>query len=166
MRRLNLVATPQVQSVSLNMFVSVASRFGTVCLVDPLVAWVKRDGCVTQAQLNDLLEPRRFDIEYRYSYALTYVLCALLYCGALPVLLPFAAVYFWSSYVADRYLVMRRYAKPPASAGRAAIFARRSFKRTLRAVRRCKDDRRRSSSPAALFARRCCAFCREDAASG
>ncbi|KAK7242549.1 hypothetical protein SO694_00017482 [Aureococcus anophagefferens] len=103
-----------VLSVALNMVVSVLSRFGTVSLLDPLVAWCWRDGCVTQTQLNELFQPRRFDIEYRYSFALTYVLCALVYCSGLPVLVPLTAAYFWASYVADRYLVMRLYAKPPS----------------------------------------------------
>ncbi|KAH8048185.1 hypothetical protein JL720_15898 [Aureococcus anophagefferens] len=90
-----------VLSVALNMVVSVLSRFGTVSLLDPLVAWCWRDGCVTQTQLNELFQPRRFDIEYRYSFALTYVLCALVYCSGLPVLVPLTAAYFWASYVAD-----------------------------------------------------------------
>ncbi|KAH8049392.1 hypothetical protein JL722_11922 [Aureococcus anophagefferens] len=96
-----------VLSVALNMVVSVLSRFGTVSLLDPLVAWCWRDGCVTQTQLNELFQPRRFDIEYRYSFALTYVLCALVYCSGLPVLVPLTAAYFWASYVADRPLTTR-----------------------------------------------------------
>ncbi|KAH8066708.1 hypothetical protein JL720_12701 [Aureococcus anophagefferens] len=44
---------------------------------------------------------RGADIEYRYSFALTYVLCALVYCSGLPVLVPLTAAYFWASYVAD-----------------------------------------------------------------
>ncbi|KAH8047601.1 hypothetical protein JL721_12153 [Aureococcus anophagefferens] len=104
-----------VLSVALNMVVSVLSRFGTVSLLDP------PGGLVLARRLRDADAAQRalpaaalFDIEYRYSFALTYVLCALVYCSGLPVLVPLTAAYFWASYVADRYLVMRLYAKPPS----------------------------------------------------
>ena len=66
-----------------NRAASLASGCGWVIFVDPVLAFLLRDRCVTQTQLNELLLPRRFDIEYRYSYTLTYVLCAFVYCACL-----------------------------------------------------------------------------------
>lgn len=103
-----------IQTVFLSMLVNLGSRFYIVIVQDPLMSWIRIDSCVTQNQLNELLTPRRFDIEHRYSFAFTYTLCTLVYCSGLPVLIPMSAVYFWGSYLADRGLVLRRYKQPPS----------------------------------------------------
>ncbi|KAJ8601959.1 hypothetical protein CTAYLR_004449 [Chrysophaeum taylorii] len=108
------VGTTIVQTVVLNMVVNIISRLYMVLIQDPLLNWFQIDSCVTQNQLNKLLQPRRFDIDHRYSFAFTYILCTLVYCAGLPMLIPLSAAYFWTSYFVDRYLVLRRYKQPPS----------------------------------------------------
>lgn len=108
------VGTTILQTIMLNMAVNLGARLYMVAVQDPLIVWWKLDSCVTQNQLNDLLTPRRFDIDHRYSFAFTYILCTFVYCSGLPILIPMSAIYFWTSYLADRFLVFRLYKQPPS----------------------------------------------------
>jgi len=102
------------QTVCLNMLFSLGSRLWLCFVQDAIKVNLFASGCVTQTQLNDLLTPRRFCIETRFTYLLTYILTALVYCAGIPVLLPLAAAYFWASYICDKYMVLRRYQHPPS----------------------------------------------------
>ena len=100
------------------MFIMLAGsctvRFVVSELVKPIIINFKKKNCVTQSQLEEVFTGARFEIELRYADHLKILFSGMLLQGALPVMAPILALYFWGQYFSDRWLLVKRYQKPPA----------------------------------------------------
>jgi len=66
-----------------------------------------------QQDLSDLYVGPRFDVTLRYAQLLNFIFLSMTFSAGLPLLLILALVNFVLSYVFDRFLLLRFYARPP-----------------------------------------------------
>ena len=67
---------------------------------------------IIQEDYEDLNTGADFMFEFRYSNMLTVLSVAFLYSGALPIMYPVAALFFFITYWMDKCLLFRCYKKP------------------------------------------------------
>ena len=67
---------------------------------------------MSQKDYEDLYTGDDIYFEYRYSDMLTVLAVTFLYSGAMPIMYPVAAIFFFITYWIDKCLLLRRYKKP------------------------------------------------------
>ena len=66
-----------------------------------------------QITLNRLYEGPEFDISFWSAQAITFIFVVLMYCGAVPLMIPVCFIYLILRYWVDKYQVLKFYKKPP-----------------------------------------------------
>jgi hypothetical protein len=72
-----------------------------------------RKNILTQQELNRVYEGPKFELAVRYAVTLNSLFVSMLYCGGMPILLPFAFFSSLISYHMDKIALFRIYALPP-----------------------------------------------------
>lgn len=96
-----------------NAFLSSALNFATC-----IFTWVKR--CLRkhsvkhQALLLELFTNPVFDISSRFASMLMTIFCTLMYCGGLPIVTSFGAIFCFVTYWTDKLVLLRGSRRPPA----------------------------------------------------
>ena len=104
-------------SLTLTMFVNALSPHILSVLnlaFRPLVVFFKRRHATSQGELNEAYLGQTFHIETRLAFIVTTVFVSLIFCGGLPILLPFACVTTILCKWVDRYMVCKVCPQPPA----------------------------------------------------
>jgi len=104
-------------SLSLTMVINIIAPhilpLGSYMCVVPC----KRQCCghtaLVQHELNQLYSAPQFEIESRVPHVMNTVMVALVYSSGIPLLLPIAAVSLLVTFVIDKLLLLRFYARPP-----------------------------------------------------
>ena len=96
---------------------------GVIDLVRPdklITRYVLAPRAATQVEMNGLYaQDADFYLPFRYQLALKIVCLTLAFCPAVPLLLPYAAVFMFFSYRIDRYNLLRVMKPPPRTAALA-----------------------------------------------
>lgn len=77
----------------------------------------------TQAQVNKLYVGEEFNLAVRFPQMLSVLFVAFMYSPGLPLMMPIAFGSFFLTYLFDRLMLLRFYAKPPAYDSELATFA-------------------------------------------
>lgn len=104
-------------SVGIGIAITMASNI-VVPNIDPvtrflcLQPWARRSAVrnsIDQKSLNEGIKPPPFSFSSRYPLFLNTIFVTLMYSGGIPLLIPFAAVFFVVSYNIDKCTVLRLY---------------------------------------------------------
>ena len=90
--------------------------------------FIKRHILARRARTQDLMNrmyalDSEFYIPFRYQLTLKMVIMTFFFCPALPLLLPFAAIFMFISYKVDRYNLMRVFPPPPRTTEKTVAYS-------------------------------------------
>lgn len=78
----------------------------------------------TQAEMNQIYAlDSEFYLPFRYQLVLKTATVAFIFCPAMPILLPFAAIHCYVSYWVDRYNLLRVFKPPPRTTDRTVTMS-------------------------------------------
>ncbi|CAM9493483.1 unnamed protein product [Ectocarpus sp. 4 AP-2014] len=111
-------------AVAMTMLINVVVPHATTLvgeiIVNPIKRLFKRRSVATQAQMNGLYKPPKFDMESRYAFLLQACLFAfdvlgvsLLYSGGIPIIYLFASFSFATNFVIDKFWIIKLAQQPP-----------------------------------------------------
>ena len=102
-----MTLTPHLSNLSFQLLDSCKRFCDRGCTTDP-----RKTKKIIQEDYEDLNTGAEFMFEFRYSNMLTVLSVAFLYSGALPIMYPVAAIFFFITYWMDKCLLFRCYKKP------------------------------------------------------
>merc|ERR550537_2140577 len=82
-------------------------------MVQPLLRCLSSGSLLTQDQMNDLYEGPPFELAVQYPVVLNSLFVTLMYCGGMPILIPFATLSFMLSFQFDKLFLLKLYSLPP-----------------------------------------------------
>ncbi|CBJ32340.1 conserved unknown protein [Ectocarpus siliculosus] len=104
-------------AVAMTMLINVVVPHATTLvgeiIVNPVKRLFKRRSVATQAQMNSLYKPPKFDMESRYAFLLQVLGVSLLYSGGIPILYLFASFSFATNFVVDKFWIIKLAQQPP-----------------------------------------------------
>ncbi len=104
------------------VFGDMSAILGLIEFIRPdklIIRYVVAPRCHTQAEMNRVFAlDSDFYLPFRYQLVLKIVVIAFTFCTAIPLLLPFAALFMYLSYKVDRYNLLRVFKPPPRTTER------------------------------------------------
>eukprot|EP00903_Cladosiphon_okamuranus_P011141 g10515.t1 len=107
------VGVAVAMTMLINVVVPHAQTLVGEIIVKPVKRLFKRRSVATQAEMDKLYKPPKFDMESRYAFLLQVLGVSLLYSGGIPVLYLFACFSFATNFIVDKLWIIKLAQQPP-----------------------------------------------------